>query len=153
VTALRRAAPGDLAALVEVEREVFGTHAYDPAALRQFVELFPDLARVAVAADGSIAGYALGAVAFPERIGWILSVAVVARHRGCGIGAALTAALLAVFDEAGLPRVRLTVAPDNAPARRVYERLGFAVLADLPAYFGPGEPRVLMERGRPRRSP
>jgi ribosomal protein S18 acetylase RimI-like enzyme len=55
----------------------------------------------------------------------VVDIAVHPRHQGRGIG---TAALRAVLDEAGGP-ARLTVRRDN-PARRLYERLGFVVVAD-----------------------
>jgi ribosomal protein S18 acetylase RimI-like enzyme len=152
VTQIRVATPADLPAVCAVEREVFGAGAYDPTALRQLLELFPALAMVALADDGGLAGHALGAVAHPEPVGWILSLAVRPARRGAGLGAELGRALLDGFAAAGIARVRLTVAPTNAGALRLYERLGFAVIDELPDYFGPGEPRLRLERRAPGRA-
>ncbi len=53
-----------------------------------------------------------------------LGVAVVAAHRGRGIGRALVAAAMAQAALDGFGRLSLSVEPDN-PATRLYERLGF----------------------------
>lgn len=53
-----------------------------------------------------------------------LGVAVLAAHRGKGIGTALVAAALAQAALDGFDRLSLSVEADN-PATRVYQRLGF----------------------------
>lgn len=42
----------------------------------------------------------------------------------------------------------LTVHPENAGAVRLYRRFGFETMGEEAAYFGPGEPRLRMERRR-----
>jgi ribosomal protein S18 acetylase RimI-like enzyme len=57
---------------------------------------------------------------------WVIDIF---RDPGCpvrGIGAALLDAVLRAAAEAGLPAVSLAVSHDNAVARRLYRRLGFA---------------------------
>lgn len=56
-----------------------------------------------------------------------LSVAVRRSHRGRGLGTELLARLLAQAEKS-CPAISLSVSPDN-PARRLYERLGFRVIA------------------------
>lgn len=53
-----------------------------------------------------------------------LAVAVVATHRGHGIGTALVASALAQAALDGFSRLSLSVEPDN-PAAGLYQRLGF----------------------------
>jgi ribosomal protein S18 acetylase RimI-like enzyme len=58
----------------------------------------------------------------------IVDITVHEHYRGRGIAAAVLSEELATADRAGVP-VRLSVWSTNAVARRLYERLGFAVVA------------------------
>jgi ribosomal protein S18 acetylase RimI-like enzyme len=69
----------------------------------------------------------------------IVDIAILPEHRGSGIGTALLADVLAEADEVGLA-VSLHVEPWN-PAKRLYERHGFASV-------GPRGVYELMERPR-----
>jgi RimJ/RimL family protein N-acetyltransferase len=57
--------------------------------------------------------------------GW-MSCGVTARMRGRGLGTAVVRAVTAMASDTGRP-VRLEVWQDNAAARRVYEKAGYAV--------------------------
>jgi ribosomal protein S18 acetylase RimI-like enzyme len=63
--------------------------------------------------------------------GWIGGVFVGPTARGMGIGQALIAASVADAETAGITEMWLEVRAGNAPARRAYERAGFAVVTDL----------------------
>jgi ribosomal protein S18 acetylase RimI-like enzyme len=54
-------------------------------------------------------------------------IGVLQSCQGRGIGGALLAALRSWAPEHGVSRLELTVRTDNAPARRLYERVGFEV--------------------------
>lgn len=86
---------------------------------------------------GCIAIYADDA----DRGGYISNVSVLPSHQGQGLAGQLLerAVLLAV--ELGLPRIRLEVHPDNAPARALYRRHGFR-----PAPSPAGGPSLILER-------
>jgi ribosomal protein S18 acetylase RimI-like enzyme len=55
----------------------------------------------------------------------ILSVAVSPSARGHGLATKLMVCALEYFKEQKVPLIRLEVRPDNTPAKRVYEKLGF----------------------------
>ena len=74
----------------------------------------------------------------------MLAVAVRGVVGGGGIGRELTKALLGALRVRGCERVRLTVHPDNVAGLRLYVGLGFMVEREEEAYFGAGEPRVVM---------
>ncbi|HEX2705818.1 MAG TPA: GNAT family N-acetyltransferase [Candidatus Lustribacter sp.] len=80
----------------------------------------PEQSRVALAADGSPAGFVILVDA------WIDQVGVVPQWRGRRLGAHLVARSLRALKNAGADSVWLNVNVDN-PARILYERLGFEV--------------------------
>lgn len=58
----------------------------------------------------------------------VVDVAVLPAHRSLGIGSAALRTVLAEADEAGEP---VTLRVDHgSPARRLYERLGFSIIAE-----------------------
>ena len=85
---------------------------------------YPDAAdSILIADDGTPVGRLL-VDRKPHR--WrIVDIAVLASHRGRGLGARVLAECRSECGAAGA-RLELRVAPDN-PARRLYERLGFRV--------------------------
>ena len=62
-----------------------------------------------------------------------MDIALLPEHRGAGIGSAVLRGLLAEAAAAGKP-VRIHVERLN-PARRLYERLGFAPIEDKGVYY------------------
>ncbi len=98
---------------------VSGYRTFDPATHAAWIALEGD----------RIVGTAAAGVRLPEI--WVLNgIYVDPCARGRGHGAALTAAAMAAARAAGA-RPTLYVREDNAPARRMYERLGFRILDRL----------------------
>ncbi|CUR55012.1 putative Acetyltransferase [metagenome] len=84
--------------------------------------------------DGVFAGYAAGHVQ-PDGDGFLSFLATTPEARGRGLGAALVAAVgRRLIETAPHANVNLTVEDTRAPARRLYERLGFRLEASLCAY-------------------
>lgn len=81
--------------------------------------------------DAHIVGYLYAAIEPPswkelrERAGFVHDVFVDEGHRSAGIADALMKAAFDWMRERGVPRVLLGTAASNAPAHRVFERLGF----------------------------
>ena len=92
----------------------------------------PGDAGIVAEVDGTFAGMAYYRL-FPENEhgqGFLdaetpeLAIAVVAEHRGRGIGGRLLTDLASVARSTGIPRISLSVSAGN-PARNLYERHGF----------------------------
>ncbi len=75
-------------------------------------------------------------------VGEVYVVGVDPDEQGSGLGRALTAAGLRYLADRGLREVLLYVEADNAPAKRVYERLGFRHVATDTQYRHPGLART-----------
>lgn len=76
--------------------------------------------------DGRIAGFCWTKIhETPERLGEIYVIGLDPDHAGQGLGGPLTNAGLAWLADRGLDTAMLYVEADNAPARAVYDRLGF----------------------------
>ena len=77
----------------------------------------------------------------------INNVAVLPHFRGAGIGSALLHHVLAEAKQLGARRATLEVRASNAPARRLYERLGFYVAATRRNYYtNPVEDALILWR-------
>lgn len=96
--------------------------------------------------DGVVIGSANALLRRGSRVIRLYTLAVDPAARGLGLAGRLVAELLAVC-----PRrcdvFSLEVRADN-PARALYERWGFKVVADLPGYYRDGAPGVRMRAAR-----
>ena len=111
----------------------------DPWSARAFRdEISRGLPYFAAREDGQLVGYAgLGFTAGPPQAeAEVHTIGVDPAHQGRGIGRALLDALLATADEVHAT-VFLEVRTDNEPARRLYEKTGFAVVGLRKRYYRP----------------
>jgi ribosomal protein S18 acetylase RimI-like enzyme len=111
--------------------------------LRQAAALWPETFLVAEE-SGELAGFVIGAASSDPAVGWVLRLKVREGCRRQGCATALLDVLLERLRSAGATTFLLTVAPANAEAIALYAGLGFSGEAVLPAYFGPGEDRLLL---------
>ncbi|HVR43250.1 MAG TPA: N-acetyltransferase [Thermoanaerobaculia bacterium] len=143
---VREASITDLDSIAAIESAIFDPEPYPRFFLRQAHDLWGAWLLVAEDDSGGVAGYALAAPRLGGEEACILALAVVDGMRGRGVGARLLEALLERLAAHRVATAWLTVHPGNAPAIRLYERLGFVVAAEEAAYFGAGAPRLRMER-------
>lgn len=137
----------DFPAIWELERSRDAEGYASAVAIRQAAALWP--ATFLVAEEGSdVAGFTLGAPSSDPATGWVLRLKVREDRRRRGCATALLRAVLHQLQGQGVHQVRLTVAPENRPARALYAGLGFLEEAMLPGYFGPGEDRLVLARYR-----
>jgi [ribosomal protein S18]-alanine N-acetyltransferase len=77
----------------------------------------------------------------------INNLAVRPEHQGRGFGSALLEHVLQAGASRGAQRATLEVRRSNAPARRLYERLGFSIAATRPNYYvNPPEDALILWR-------
>src|SRR5688500_6238902 len=77
----------------------------------------------------------------------INNLAVRGEFRGGGVGRALLEHVIQAGAARGASRATLEVRRSNAPARRLYERLGFSVAATRPNYYvSPPEDALILWR-------
>jgi ribosomal-protein-alanine N-acetyltransferase len=78
----------------------------------------------------------------------INNLAVRREFQGRGLGTALLQHVLEAGANRGADRATLEVRRSNAPARRLYERLGFEIAATRPNYYvSPAEDALILWRG------
>lgn len=139
--------PGDAAPLAELERAAF-----DPPWSEQ--GLAAELAKegaFALAIRSAAGGAELAAAAlFSTVLGEaeLLRVATRPAARRRGLAAALLAEAFERLGRAGIATVFLEVDEGNAPARTLYQKLGFAEVGRRPGYYRGGADAILYRRDR-----
>jgi [ribosomal protein S18]-alanine N-acetyltransferase len=115
---------------VAIERSAFS----DPWSASDFSECIAARVPLLVAVDeAAIAGYVVARAVADE--GEILNLAVAARYQRRGVGRDLVRAGLALLAASGARTVYLEVRESNDAARRLYEGLGFEILARRRDYY------------------
>ena len=138
---IRLLSPFDAADMAEMEKQCFSLP-WSYESVR--AELQNPLARyTGVFIGGRLAGYAGIQTVLDE--GYITNVAVAPEHRRQGLAAALMGELLRFAGERGLAFVTLEVRESNTPARKLYEKYGFAAVGRRKGYYdAPKEDAILM---------
>ena len=106
------------------------------------VILVAEVAHPAPAAGTSLVGAAFGLLQYDD--GHVLDLAVAARWRRSGIGAALLRALLAALVARGARAVTLEVRAGNLGAQALYRAGGWTVEGRRPGYYPDGEDALLL---------
>lgn len=129
---IRPAVAGDSNALAALHATLF-----DPPwradAFRRLLTADTTLGRVAVVRDGEIAGVVLAQVVQDEAE--ILTIGVAEARQSAGLGSRLLTALCNALRARGVTRLHLDVAADNATARALYARHGFADTGRRATYY------------------
>jgi ribosomal-protein-alanine N-acetyltransferase len=99
---------------------------------------------VAVAPDGTVAGYA--GLDLAGDVADIMTIATAPGHQGGGVGRQLLDELVRRAVAHGAEAVMLEVRADNAAARKLYDRNGFDVLTVRRRYYQPGDVDALVMR-------
>ncbi|WP_194819756.1 GNAT family N-acetyltransferase [Nocardia sp. XZ_19_385] len=146
----RGARSDDLAAIIDLEHELFGHDAYPYWVLRQLFDLNGSHWVVAEQ-SGAIFGYAVvGIGVAPRHRCWVMTLAISKSHQGYGFGRDLLERAVANCRAALADTVYLTVRPSDPIAKSLYTACDFRHLRHEDQYFGAGEPRdVLVRELRP----
>jgi ribosomal-protein-alanine N-acetyltransferase len=137
---IRDARLEDLDTIFRIEKASF-IDPYPKSLLKSFF-YFPGIYIVASLKD-IIIGYAIGIIRY-EKLGHVISVAVIECARRQGVGQRLMTEIIERFCSIGIKRVRIEVRESNLPAIKLYTKLGFIEKGKIKKYYGDGEAAILM---------
>jgi ribosomal-protein-alanine N-acetyltransferase len=138
----------DIPVLVSLDKELFPYSPWSSGQYRE--EISAPTRRFIVAVDEglSVVGYA-GVFAPGGAEADILTVGVIAQHRGQGIARQLMAGITKWAIDQGSIAMMLEVKTDNAAAIGLYESLGYSKLNIRKDYFGSGLDALVMRKELP----
>lgn len=138
----------DLPVFVSLDKELFP---YSPWSAAQYKEEFAGIPRtryfvVALDQDRAIVGYAGVCVPSAGVEADILTLGVVAEHRGKGIARALMQLITEWARSRKASAMMLEVKTDNLEAIGLYEDLGYSTISTRKDYFGSGLDALVMRK-------
>jgi len=138
----------DIPVLVSLDKELFPYSPWSSGQYRE--EISAPTRRFIVALDEAlnVIGYA-GVFAPGGAEADILTVGVIAQHRGQGIARELMAGITKWAIDQGSIAMMLEVKTDNAAAIALYESLGYSKLNIRKDYFGTGLDALVMRKELP----
>ncbi len=139
----------DVAALFALEASHYPDDGYPAPLFYQALHQWPDLlqvVRLGTTAEATIDGYCMGAPGQTHGEVWLMSLLIGPQCRGMGLGHQLLQHWLHCVDAMGFAQVRLSVAPTNSAAIKLYESSGFVIERLEEDYLGAGEDRFVMCR-------
>lgn len=133
--AIRPGIPADLPRLTAIENEAFAGDRLSQRALARHLRSPTAGLLVAVAADGTVVGYALLLFRRNATVARLYSLAVGRTARGQGLARRLIAAAEEAAAGRGAAAMRLEVRVDNLAAIRLYEALGYGSFGRRRGYY------------------
>ena len=131
---------------------------YPPSFFRELWSSWGKSFYVAESPDKEVVGYVMCRVEhkpgfyrhFLVRSGHIVSIAVLEKHRGKGLGYALMAyAMKSLYEEYSCEETYLEVRVSNTPAINLYKKLGYEIVKVEAHYYLDGEDAYVMARPLP----
>ncbi|MFN3959680.1 MAG: GNAT family N-acetyltransferase [Parvularculaceae bacterium] len=142
---VRRARPGDLAAVDLIEQRSFTADRFARATLRRLLAASSADGLIAEVA-GPAAGYAIVLYRSGSTVARLYSIAVDPAARGQGVASALLAAAERAARARGCCVLRLEVRASNHSALSLYRRAGFTLLERKPGYYLDREDALRLEK-------
>ena len=138
-----RASWHDVPALVRLDRRCFAP--VDAFSWLEFLGLctWPGVVALKAIAGEQLIGFVAGDPRPRERHTIIVTLGVDPDWRRQGVGERLLRECEAQSD---LPRFRLMVRQSNSPAIQLYQKLGYAIVGELPRFYHDGEVAYLMDK-------
>ncbi len=117
--------------------------AYERDTFRQLLANPQGVARQIRNAEGKMIAFAIGIIE-EDGVGHITTIGVSPEHRRRGLARIMLLSIEQGFAVRGVTTVRLEVRTDNAGARQLYERIGYAITQRLRRYYSTGDDGYLM---------
>ncbi len=143
---LRRAALGDLDALLELEHRSFSGDRLNRRQLRYLITRARAATILAEAGTGELLGYVLVLFSRASAHARIYSIAVAPGARGHGLGRKLLAAAEAESEKAFCISIRLEVRRDNTAAIALYKACGYRQFDSISDYYDDHEQALRFEK-------
>ncbi|MEM1557642.1 MAG: N-acetyltransferase [Thermoproteota archaeon] len=150
---IKQAKPDDLQSIIEINRSELPEN-YPPSFFMDLLERFPNYFLIAVLAQtNEIVGYVICRIetGFPSEGGFsivkkghIVSLAVKKSFHKRGIGTMLMKSVLEEMIRNSIDESYLEVRINNENAIRLYKKLGYEVVRELPHYYLDGTTGLLM---------
>jgi ribosomal protein S18 acetylase RimI-like enzyme len=142
---IRTAAPGDLAALVDIEEACFVS---DRLSRRSFRHLLTEGNAVTLIdeAQGIVRGYLTVLFRADVSLARIYSIATAPDCMGQGVASALLAAAEQLALARSCVAMRLEIRKDNAPSQQLFLRHGYAMFGEHAAYYEDGMDALRFEK-------
>lgn len=135
---IRKAEPGDLAALLQLEEASFSSDLLSRRRLRHWISAANGILLVATDPGGTLLGSCLVLTRRNSRSARLYSIASAAEARGRGVGAALLREAEHLARTRGRKQMSLEVAEDNHNAIAFYQREGYQQTNFLAAFYQDG---------------
>ena len=98
-----------------------------------------------ISEDNKIKGFALYAIDTFENQAHLLKVSIDSNYRGHGLGNKVLASSNEELAKQGVNNIYLEVSVENAPAIRLYEKMGFQRLCRKKKFYSNGEDAYAMQ--------
>lgn len=153
IVLLPRRGPEDDEFILSLGGQVFGLYSLRPQrAVRYMVQEPRSWTEIAFLDGRRVGFFVLGFAALARPFGPIRrplvahlnAIAVAAEQRGLGVGRRLLQRAEAMAGKRGAQAITLMTAVSNTPARRLFESVGFQVMAQSRYAYRDGQPAVLM---------
>lgn len=142
---IRLATRTDLDALCALENQCFDSDRLSRRSFTHFIKAEHSQLLVAEL-DQHLCGYVLLLFRKGTNLARIYSIAISVNHRGQGIATLLMSAAEETAIEHDASFIRLEVSKRNTKAARLYQRLGYHKLCDLPEYYEDGSSGERLEK-------
>ena len=142
---IREAAPDDVPAIADLERDNLGADAWSEGLVGEGVRgLLPTVHYLVAEIDGDIVGYAAASIV--ADIAELQRIAVDPAHRRTGLATELLDAVIVAAREGGADRLLLEVREDNAGALAFYAARDFVEVDRRRRYYRDGTTAVVLRR-------
>jgi ribosomal-protein-alanine N-acetyltransferase len=144
---VKRASMKDLEVLYRIEQECFNAEAFSKRYIASLLRA-PESVSLLARHDGEVVGFVIGLVSVygTTKIGHIMTIDVLPKHRRRGVGLKLLSEIEEEFKNIGVRVCFLEVREDNVAAKRLYEKSGYVEVERLEDFYYRGGHGIRLEK-------